>query len=101
MKKILNVSKIPIFSALRGAILIIALSFIQNIEANAQCPMCRTGLESNLKNGGTMGRGMNAGILMLFATPYLLVGGIAYVWVKNKKGKEDQDIESDISDSIS
>ena len=80
---------------LRGAILIIALTFIQNIETNAQCPMCKTGLESNLKNGGSMGRGINTGILMLFAMPYLLVGGIAYVWLKNKKGSDDQDIEEE------
>ena len=85
-------------AGLRGAILVIALTFIQNIEANAQCPMCRTGLESNLKNGGTMGRGINAGILMLFAMPYLLVGGIAYVWIKNKKGNEDQEIEEEIAE---
>ena len=82
---------------LRGAIVIIALTFIQNIETNAQCPMCRTGLESNLKNGGTMGRGINTGILMLFAMPYLLVGGIAYVWVKNKKRPDDQDLEDELT----
>ncbi len=83
---------------LRGAILVIALIFLHHTEANAQCPMCRTGLESNLKNGGTMGRGINAGILMLFAMPYLLVGGIAYVWIKNKKGNEDQELEEEIAD---
>jgi cbb3-type cytochrome oxidase subunit 3 len=82
---------------LRGAVLVIALTFMQNIESNAQCPMCRTGLESNLKNGGTMGRGINTGILMLFAMPYILVAGIAYMWVKNKKGSEDQEIEEEIS----
>jgi hypothetical protein len=83
---------------LRGAILIIALSFFQNITANAQCPMCRTGLESNLKNGGTMGRGINIGIMMLGMMPYLMVGGIAYVWVRNKKSHEEQDIETEISE---
>ena len=95
MKKIF---RIPILSGLRGAILIIALTFIQNTASKAQCPMCRTGLESNLKNGGSMGRGINVGIMMLFAMPYLLVGGIAYVWVKNKKGQEDQDIEAEIAE---
>ncbi len=82
---------------LKGAILIIALSFIQNIETQAQCPMCKTGLESNLKNGGSMGRGINIGILMLFSMPYLLVGGIAYVWVKNKKGSDDQELEEEMA----
>ena len=82
---------------LRGAILIIALIFIQNIELKAQCPMCRTSLESNLNNGGTMGKGINTGIMMLFAMPYLLVGGIAYVWLRNKKNKADEEIEAEIS----
>lgn len=83
---------------LRGAILVIAFIFIQNTTASAQCPMCRTGLESNLKNGGTMGRGINTGIMMLLVMPYLLVGGIAYIWIKNKKGKEDQDIEAEMAE---
>ena len=82
---------------LRGVILIIALMFLQN-SADAQCPMCRTGLESNLKNGGTMGRGINAGILMLLITPYAMAAGVAYVWIKNKKGQEDQDIEAEIAE---
>ena len=83
---------------LRGAILIIALSFIQNIELNAQCPMCRTSLESNLKNGGTMGKGINTGILMLLSMPYLLVGSLAYVWVKNKRRREDDsELEAEVA----
>lgn len=83
---------------LKAVILVIALIFIQNITVDAQCPMCRTGLESNLKNGGTMGRGINTGILMLLVMPYLLVGGIAYIWVKNKKGQEDQEIEAEMAE---
>ena len=83
---------------LRGGILVIALMFLQNIAVDAQCPMCRTGLESNLKNGGTMGRGINAGILMLLITPYAMAAGVAYVWIKNKKGQEDQDIEAEIAE---
>jgi hypothetical protein len=70
---------------LRGLLLTFALMLIANMDAIAQCPMCRMSLESNLKNGGTAGQGMNAGILMLLSTPYLLVGGIAYVWFRNKK----------------
>ncbi len=83
---------------LRGAILIIALLFIQNTTLVAQCPMCRTALESNLNGGGTMGRGINIGIMMLGMMPYLLVGGIAYVWLRNKKTHEEQDIEAEIAD---
>ncbi len=74
---------------LRGPFLTFALMLIANMNATAQCPMCRMSLESNLKNGGTAGSGMNAGILFLLSTPYLLVGGIAYVWFRNKKSAED------------
>ena len=72
---------------LRGPLLALVLVLIANMDAVAQCPMCRMSLESNLKNGGTAGQGMNAGILLLLSTPYLLVGGIAYVWYRNKKSQ--------------
>jgi hypothetical protein len=74
---------------LRGSILALALTFLGTIQAVAQCPMCRMSLESNLKNGGTAGSGINAGILMLLSTPYLLVGGIAFVWFRNRKNQQD------------
>ncbi len=54
-------------------------------SAEAQCPMCKIGAESNLKNGGTAGSGLNAGILYMLAMPYLLVGAIGFVWYKNRK----------------
>lgn len=55
---------------------------------SAQCPMCRMSLESNLQNGGTMGRTINAGILYMLGMPYLLVACLGYVWYKNKKKME-------------
>jgi hypothetical protein len=77
---------------LRGAILIFVLTIMANIAVDAQCPMCRMSLESNLKNGGTAGKGINAGILMLLTTPYLLVGGIAYVWYRNRKNQDQAEL---------
>jgi hypothetical protein len=38
------------------------------------------GAESNLKNGGTAGSGLNTGILYMLAMPYLLVVTIGFVW---------------------
>jgi hypothetical protein len=58
-------------------------------DASAQCPMCRIAAESNMKNGGTEGKGLNAGILFMLAMPYLIVGGIGYVWYRNRNKKED------------
>jgi len=66
-------------------ILIVALFVFLGVELDAQCPMCRMAAESNLENGGTEGKGLNKGILYMLSMPYLLVGGFAYLWWKNKK----------------
>ncbi len=71
--------------------LILALSLAAMQSAQAQCPMCRATAESNLANGGTEGRGLNNGILYMLAAPYLLIGGIGYVWWRNRR-KEEEDL---------
>lgn len=86
---------------LRGSILVIALTFTASIAVEAQCPMCRMSLESNLKNGGTAGSGINAGILFLLMTPYLLVGGIAFVWYRNKRNQDNVELLEGLNDSAS
>ncbi len=70
-------------------VLALAFSFQQPIEA--QCPMCRMSAESNLKDGGTAGKGLNAGILYMLATPYLLVGIFGYMWYKNRRKEHDNE----------
>ena len=75
---------------------IIALAFTLSItttsEVQAQCPMCRMSAETNLKNGGSAGKGLNAGILYMLATPYLLVGAIGFIWYRNRRKDEDEEI---------
>ena len=66
-------------------LLIVAIIFLANDHIIAQCPMCKISTESNLINGGTAGRGMNTGIFYLLFAPYLLVGGLAYYWWRNKR----------------
>ncbi len=78
--------------------LIIGVFILITTDTFAQCPMCRMSLESNLKNGGSAGIGMNLGILYLLSTPYLLVGGIAYVWWRNKK-KSENNLLKDFSEN--
>ena len=73
------------------------LTFSSVSESTAQCPMCKISLASNLKNGGAQGKGMNMGIFLLLATPYLLVGGIAYAWWRNRKKPEDQELEEELA----
>jgi len=59
-------------------------------DVQAQCPMCRMSAESNLKNGGTDGRGLNTGILYMLVMPYILVGSIGYWWWRNRKNQASE-----------
>jgi len=76
-------SKAVKIAAVAGILLLVFLLVPSDIQA--QCPMCRMSAESNLKNGGTDGRGLNAGILYMLAMPYLLVASIGFWWWRNRK----------------
>ena len=74
------------------ATLMFGLSSIISLpDAQAQCPMCKMSAESNLKNGGADGKGLNAGILFILSLPYLIVGSIGYVWWRNQRAFEIDD----------
>lgn len=60
----------------------------------AQCPMCKMSAETNLRDGGTAGKGLNRGILYMFAMPYLLVGTLGFIWWKNRKNYDNEGEES-------
>lgn len=62
-------------------------------DAIAQCPMCKMSAESNLKSGGTAGKGLNAGILYMLALPYTLVGVIGFIWWKNNRRYREDEVE--------
>ncbi|MCB0558589.1 MAG: hypothetical protein H6573_31665 [Lewinellaceae bacterium] len=83
--------KIRITKYLSILALAFALSTGISTPVQAQCPMCRMSAESNLKNGGTDGRGLNNGILLMLAMPYLVVGGIGLVWWTNRRKEEDEE----------
>jgi hypothetical protein len=59
----------------------------------AQCPMCKISAESNLRDGGTAGKGLNTGILYMFVMPYLLVGTLGYLWYRNRKNYDKGSIK--------
>lgn len=79
-------------------LLVMLLAFAVNMvvvePVTAQCPMCKMSAESNMKNGGTAGKGLNKGILYLFAAPYLMVGGLGFIWYRVNKKKRDEDEEA-------
>jgi len=70
---------------LKSLLLAVILAFVTPMVMSAQCPMCKIGAESNLRNGGTAANGLNAGILYMLAMPYLLVGTLGFLWYKNRK----------------
>ena len=57
-------------------ILILVLLFC-NTSSFAQCAMCKTSVESDLKTGGSIGKNLNTGIIYLMLIPYviLMTGG--------------------------
>lgn len=58
-------------------------------DAEAQCAMCKSVVESNLENGDSIGKGLNDGILYLMAMPYISLGLIAFFWSRhNKRAKK-------------
>jgi hypothetical protein len=79
-----NFSK-TVFKFVRILSLVVILTLLFQDTALAQCPMCKIAVESNLKGGGTAGKGLNAGILYLLVTPYFIIGSIAYIWWRNKR----------------
>jgi hypothetical protein len=76
-------------------VLCAGLNFIP-VETPAQCPMCRMSAESNLKNGGTSGKGLNNGILYMLATPYLIIGTIGFIWWRNRRKEEEENEMKDL-----
>jgi hypothetical protein len=77
---------------IKKLLLVLTLIFVSNltaIEVNAQCPMCKMSAENNLKDGGTAGKGLNKGIFMMLAMPYVLVGTIGVLWYRNRKKEEE------------
>ncbi len=83
-----KVRKIISFLALVSIFSLPASSLLQ-----AQCPMCKIAAESNLKDGGTAGKGLNTGILYMLATPYLIVGAIGYMWWRNRRRENEKEQE--------
>ena len=69
-------------------ILIFSLLLFFFIDSQAQCAMCKSVVESNLKTGDTIGSGLNDGILYLMAMPYISLALIAFFWVRYNKNKK-------------
>jgi len=84
-------------------LLIFQLSIVNYQLCTAQCAMCKSSIESNQTLEVTdRAKGLNTGILYLMIIPYILIGGLGYLWYSNsKKHKEERDkIDAILSKSI-
>lgn len=72
----------------RTLYIIVFFLFFSVQYSDAQCPMCRSAVESAMKEeGNTKGKGLNKGILYLLATPYLAVAVAGGAWWYHRKKK--------------
>jgi len=70
---------------MKKLVFIFCFSFSSILSSSAQCPMCKTAVESGMEEGHTKGKGLNDGILYLLATPYLAIAFIGGAWYYKRK----------------
>ena len=63
--------------------LLLILFFLPGFDCLAQCAMCKANAESSLRNGPSVARGLNSGILYLMTIPYLLLAFIFRQQIKS------------------
>ena len=66
----------------------------------AQCPMCKMSAESNLKAGGSAGKGLNKGILYMLCMPYIMVGTLGYIWYRNRRREPEVENHPQVDPSL-
>ena len=74
----MKVNRIIIFSVICTLVLFIST------DTFAQCAMCKATAASDLKNGGTLGKGLNFGILYLMCIPYLILFGLCFLFFRKQ-----------------
>jgi len=58
------------------------------LASQAQCPQCKSNVESAMKTeGNTVGKGLNPGILYILALPYLAGTVLFILWYRQQKRK--------------
>lgn len=64
--------------------MLFVLLIISSANTFAQCAMCKTSVESDLNNGGSIGKELNTGILYLMTLPYIIIMLGAYFFFKKQ-----------------
>jgi hypothetical protein len=65
-----------------SSFIVVFFLLVSNANFFAQCAMCKTSIESDLANGGSIAEGLNMGILYLMAIPYVILMTGAYLFFK-------------------
>lgn len=67
------------------------LFFLTTYQSIAQCPMCRSAVESSMKGASTksVGMGLNSGIIMLLIIVYTVIFTTGILWyLKYRKSQK-------------
>ena len=64
--------------------LLVMAAFVVSDALMAQCAMCKATAASDLKNGGTLGKGLNFGILYLMIVPYIILVSLAFLFFRKQ-----------------
>lgn len=73
---------------MKRALVLMALLVLATSNADAQCVMCKAVAEDSAADG-SLGRGLNSGILYLMAIPYAIMAFFAwFVFRKRKEADE-------------
>lgn len=74
-------------------ILVLTLVLFIGLDADAQCAMCKAQLETaDQASANAKNTGINSGILYLMLFPYILIGGIAYMWYRSSQKNKKKEI---------
>ncbi len=67
---------------------VFVLMLFLNIQPlKAQCAMCAANVETSHNSGNNKADGLNKGILVLLAAPYLAAAVVGYIWYKRFRRK--------------
>ena len=67
-------------------VLLLVLFIGFGLDADAHCAMCKAQLETaDNASANAKNTGINSGILYLMLFPYILIGGIAYMWYRSSQ----------------
>lgn len=71
-------------------VLVLALFTVNITVSSAQCAMCSINAEQGVENGNTQAKGLNAGVLFLLAAPFVMMGGVGFLWYRKYKNSPAQ-----------